>query len=186
MNYGLKKTKTKTMKKKSVLVAVIVAFTMSSETIRHVPKTVPEIDKHVKLIEKEEIVDSTVLTKELLVEYIQKLDIPHPEIAYSIACLESGLISDLCKSNNNLFGMKQPGVRPTTSLGRKRGFASFKTWYHSVDDYKLFLEFTNGHKKSREEYLNYLDQSYAHPGYTKHLAKFFDEYHEIKNLKNKK
>lgn len=175
------------MKKKTVLVAIIVAFTMSSETVGHVSlKKSPQPFKHTKLIEREIEVDSTVLTKELLVGYIQKLDIPHPEIAYSIACLESGLISDLCKSNNNLFGMKQPGVRPTTSLGRKRGFASFETWYHSVDDYKLFLEFTNGHKKSREEYLNYLDQSYAHPGYTKHLAKFFDEYHEIKNLNNKK
>lgn len=165
---------------------MVTLFTMSSETIRHVPRTVPEINKHIKLIEKEEIVDSTVLTKELLVEYIQKLDIPHPEVAYSIACLESGLCSNLCKTNNNLFGMKQPGVRPTTSLGRKRGFASFETWYHSVDDYKLFLEFTNGHKKSREEYLNYLDQNYAHPGYTKLLEKFFNEYHEVKNLNNKK
>ena len=169
------------MKKKTVLVAIVVAFTMSSETVRHVSlKKSPQPFKHPKIIEREIEVDSTVLTKELLVGYIQKLDMPHPEIAYSIACLESGLISNLCKSNNNLFGMKQPGVRPTTSLGRKRGFASFATWYHSVDDYKLFLEFTNGHKKSREEYLNYLDQSYAHPGYTKHLAKFFDEYHEIK------
>ena len=175
------------MKKKTVLVAIIVAFTMSSETVGHVSlKKSPQPFKHAKLIERKIEVDSTVLTKELLVGYIQKLDIPHPEVAYSIACLESGLISDLCKSNNNLFGMKQPGVRPTTSLGRKRGFASFETWYHSVDDYKLFLEFTNGHKKSREEYLNYLDQSYAHPGYTKHLAKFFDEYHEIKKLNNKK
>lgn len=159
---------------------MVTVFTMSSETIRHVPKDVPHVDKHIKLIEKEEMVDSTVLTKELLVEYILKQDIQHPEIAFSIACLESGLCSNLCKSNNNLFGMKQPGVRPTTSLGRKKGFASFKTWYHSVDDYKLFLEFTNGHKKSREEYLSYLDQFYAHPGYTRHLRKFFDEYHEIK------
>lgn len=174
------------MKKKVILLSMVTLFTMSSETIRHVPKTIPEIDKHIKLIEKEEIVDSTVLTKELLVGYIQKLDIPHPEVAYSIACLESGLCSNLCKTNNNLFGMKQPGIRPTTSLGAKRGFASFKTWYHSVDDYKLFLEFTNGHKKSRKEYLNYLDQNYCHAGYSDKLDDFFDEYHEIKKLNNKK
>jgi len=147
--------------------------------------------KHVKLVKKvikdtTEVVvtvavDSSKLNKELLVSYILKQDIKHPEIAYSIAMGESGICSNLFKSNNNLFGMKHPGVRPTKSLGRKNGFASFKSWQQSVQDYKLYLEFVGGHEMSKAQYLSHLDNNYAHRGYSSYISKFFNEFYVLKD-----
>ena len=126
-------------------------------------------------------VDSTLLTKELLVSYLLHKKIQHPEVAYAIIRQESNMCSNLFKSNKNLFGMRHPGVRPTKSLGSKKGFAHFEKWQHSVEDYKLYLEFVGGHEMSKNQYLSHLDRNYAHPGYSSHISKFFDEFHEIKN-----
>jgi hypothetical protein len=124
-------------------------------------------------------VDSTLLTKELLVSYLLHKKIQHPEVAYAIIRQESNLSSNLFKTNNNLFGMRHPGVRPTKSLGRKNGFAHFESWQNSVEDYKLYLEFVQGHQMTREQYLSHLDRYYAHPGYSSHLKKHFDEYAQL-------
>lgn len=126
-------------------------------------------------------IDSSKLNKELLVSYILEKNIPHPEVAYAIVRQESNMCSKLFKSNNNLFGMKHPGVRPTKSLGRKNGFAHFEKWQHSVDDYKLYLEFVGGHKISKQAYLIHLDRNYAHAGYSNYLDNYFEEYFQIKN-----
>jgi len=125
--------------------------------------------------------DGSLLTKELLVNYILEQKIPHPEVAYAIIRQESNLSSNLFKTNNNLFGMKHPGVRPTKSLGRKNGYAHFESWQHSVLDYKLYLEFVQGHKMTKEQYLHHLDRNYAHVGYSTYISKFFDEFDTLKN-----
>jgi hypothetical protein len=125
-------------------------------------------------------VDSSKLDRELLVSYILEKNIHHPEIAYAIVRQESNMCSNLFKTNNNLFGMRHPRVRPTKSLGSKKGFAHFESWQHSVLDYKLYLEFVGGHEMSKNQYLSHLDRNYAHPGYSSHISKFFDEFHEIK------
>ena len=129
-------------------------------------------------------IDSSKLNRELLVSYILEKNIPHPEVAYAIVRQESNMCSKLFKSNNNLFGMKHPGVRPTKSLGRKNGFAHFEKWQHSVDDYKLYLEFVNGHKISKPAYLKHLDQNYAHEGYSEYLDNYFEEFNSIKDSLN--
>jgi hypothetical protein len=168
--------------KKKILMISVAAFVLTSETVMHYPQPVKKYaPKPIKLVEKVEPIDSTVLTKELLVDYILKKDIAHPEVAYAIVRLESNMCSDLYKHNKNLFGMKHPGVRPTKSLGRKSGFAHFEKWQHSVEDYKLYLEFVGGHEMSKDQYLSHLDRNYAHPGYSSLITKFFDEFHEIKN-----
>jgi len=131
-----------------------------------------------------EVIDSTNLTKELLVKFVLSEKIAHPEIAYAIVRQESNLCSDLFKKNKNLFGMRQPGVRPTLSIGRKSGFASFEKWQHSVLDYKLYLEFVGGHTMTREQYLAHLDRSYAHRGYSNYIRLHFEEFELIaKSLK---
>ena len=168
------------MKKKIVLISAL-AFFISSETVMHYPQQVKKVDRPLKLIEKVESIDSTVLTKDMLVEYILTQDIAHPEIAYAIIRQESNMCSELFKSNKNLFGMRQPGVRPTMSKGPKYGFASFEKWQHSVLDYKLYLEFVGGHKMTRDSYLSHLDRNYAHKGYSTHIIKFFDEFYSYAN-----
>jgi hypothetical protein len=124
-------------------------------------------------------VDSSKLDRELLVSYILEKNIHHPEIAYAIVRQESNMCSNLFKTNNNLFGMRHPGVRPTKSLGSKKGFAHFESWQHSVLDYKLYLEFVQGHQMTREQYLSHLDRNYAHVGYSEYLGKYFREYQEL-------
>ena len=53
--------------------------------------------------------------------------------------LESGhLKSFLCEENNNLTGMKHPRVRETTSLGKKNGYAHYKSWVQCVKDIYLW------------------------------------------------
>jgi hypothetical protein len=138
-----------------------------------------KVTKVVKLVEKKQSIDSTILTKELLVNVIMDSKIPHPEIAYSIARLESNLCSHLAKENKNLFGMRHPGIRPTLSKGSKNGFASFTKWQDSVRDYKLYLEFAGGQSMDKEEYLAYLDRNYCQPGYSSQLRDFFDEFQEL-------
>jgi len=128
-----------------------------------------------------ESIDSSLLTKELLVSYLLHKKIHHPEVAYAIIRQESNMCSNLFKTNNNLFGMRHPRVRPTKSLGSKKGFAHFEKWQHSVLDYKLYLEFVGGHKMTRAQYLLHIDRSYAHAGYSTYISKFFDEFHALKN-----
>lgn len=131
-----------------------------------------------------ELIDSSLLTKELLVSYLIHKKIHHPEVAYAIIRQESNMCSKLFKSNNNLFGMRHPGVRPTKSLGSKFGFAHFESWQHSVLDYKLYIEFVNGHKLDKDDYLRHLDVNYAHIGYSKHLFAYFNEFENIKDSLN--
>jgi hypothetical protein len=138
-------------------------------------KEIKAVKKVIKDTTEVVAVDSSKLDKELLVNYILKQDIKHPEIAYSIIMTESGMCSNLFKSNNNLFGMKHPGVRPTKSLGRKNGFAHFEKWQHSIQDYKLYLEFVGGHMMSQQQYLLHLDRNYAHRGYSSYITKFFEQ-----------
>lgn len=162
----------------TIVVLLVSSYSKSNEETTVVRKVIKDTTEVVKIT-----IDSTKLNKELLIEYLLHIDIEHPEVAYAIARLESNMCSDIFKSNKNLFGMKHPGVRPTLSKGPNRGFASFDKWQQSVLDYKLYLEFVGGHKMTREQYLDHLDRNYAHTGYSSHIRKFFDEFHEYKQSK---
>jgi flagellum-specific peptidoglycan hydrolase FlgJ len=58
------------------------------------------------------------------------------------AHVESGnWLKPIFTAYNNMFGMKQPSVRQTTSLGpTPTGFASFRSAWDSIRDYLLWLE----------------------------------------------
>lgn len=158
------------------LVMLIVGYPQKETTKKKIyPKITLKKEKRI------EPIDSTNLTKELFVKFILSKNIAHPEVAYAIARQESNLCSDLFKKNNNLFGMKHPGVRPTLSVRRSFGFASFEKWQHSVLDYKLYLEFVGGHEMTRDQYLDHLDRSYAHRGYSNYIKLYFEEFNQIKN-----
>lgn len=164
-----------------VVIATVVASLMSSgKSDKKIVVKKPPIEDTTEVI----TIDSSKLNRELLVSYILEKNISHPEIAYAIVRQESNMCSDLFKSNNNLFGMRHPGVRPSKSLGSKKGFAHFEKWQHSVEDYKLYLEFVNGHTMNRKQYLSHLDRNYAHVGYSNHLDKYFEEFNSIKDSLN--
>lgn len=94
-------------------------------------------------------------------EYLEELNVPHPDIVYAQAVLETGnFTSHIFKSNNNLFGMKVATIRPTTNIGEEDGHAAFKHWRHSVVDYALYSSCYLT-KMTRVEYLDYLSKRYA-------------------------
>lgn len=128
-----------------------------------------------------DISDTIKLTEEIFVKYLINMNIKHPEVAYAIAKQESGFGSNLFKTNNNLFGMRHPALRPTKSLGRKFGYAYFEHWKHSIEDYKLYFEYVGGHKMNKQKYLWHLQNNYASITYVKHISKHFNDFYIIKN-----
>jgi len=164
----------------TVMFVMIAVFTTGLVSLgKSENKKIKVVKKVIKDTTDVVAVDSSKLDRELLVSYILEKNIHHPEIAYAIVRQESNMCSNLFKTNNNLFGMRHPRVRPTKSLGSKKGFAHFEKWQHSVLDYKLYLEFVGGHKMTRAQYLLHIDRSYAHAGYSEYLGKYFKEYQEL-------
>lgn len=128
----------------------------------------------------------TTFSKELFINYLNQTNIKYPEIVYAQAILETGNFSSkLFRNNNNLFGMKKIGNRPTASKGSKDGYAYFETWKKSVLDYAIYqsLYLKN---KSKEEYYNYLSTVYATDStYITKIKLIELEYNDIKKNNNR-
>lgn len=122
------------------------------------------ITKTNNLIPKYDLENNSI-TNELLYFKIKTSGILFPEVVYSQALIESGnFSSEVFVCTNNLFGMKQPKVRDTYSLGKSNlGYASYFSWKSSVDDYKLWQDraLRNKTLKTQKEYLEYLGRVYA-------------------------
>lgn len=78
--------------------------------------------------------------------YVARLQTPSVRVTARIPMAQSvlesgdGWTSNLAVNANNIFGMKQPQVRATTSLGPSAsGFATFASKYSAIRDYILFL-----------------------------------------------
>ena len=74
--------------------------------------------------------------------------------------------------------MKKAKVRPTTSLGTKRGHAYYKNWEASVEDYAYYQAYKGlSNIDSDEEYYNVLAQiGYAEdPNYILKVKKLAEE-----------
>jgi uncharacterized FlgJ-related protein len=86
-----------------------------------------------------------------------------PDIVFAQAVLESGgFTSRLTQKNNNIFGMRNPMKRTTTSVGSYHGYAIYESWRESIEDYYLFQKMLfSTHKFTRASYLNYLDKYYS-------------------------
>jgi len=117
--------------------------------------------------------DLGMLTKENLWLTIKAMDIMYPEIVFAQAILETGHFkSQNCQQSNNLFGMMMPNVRETVAIKKnKQGFAVYKTWMYSVQDYALYQAYIMRNKKmTRLQYLSYIDRKYSESkGYAKKL-----------------
>ena len=137
----------------------------------------------------EEKVDTVFVRKEeefsrkKLKEYIDFLNIKHPDIVYAQAVLESGNFkSKLFLSQNNMFGMKQSYQRANTSSGNINNYASYSNWRQSVLDYALY-QASYLRKLDREQYFNYLDKNYAEDsGYSLKLREIIKRYEEKEAL----
>lgn len=101
-------------------------------------------------------------SEESLKEYILELNIKFPDVVLAQSRLESGgYKSQLFRTNNNLFGMKKATSRPSTNKGVENGYAYYDNWKQSVVDYALYQAAYLSDIKSRDEYLQYLQQRYA-------------------------
>jgi hypothetical protein len=107
-------------------------------------------------------IQNDYFTESKLIAYIKDLNLKFPHIVLAQAKLESGNYkSFLFKNNNNLFGMRNPSVRVSTSKGSKYGYAYYDSWRESVLDYAFFSVTYVNNLSSEESYYNYLKTVYA-------------------------
>ena len=154
-----------------VMSALIINLAMTPAQKKAIAK---KIDPKPKYIPK---LDST-FSQEALVEYVYSLNVRFPHIILAQAHLESGkFTSRIFVNNNNLFGMRQARLRPTTNKGSRNGFAKYDHWRDSVMDYILYYAVYMHRFKTEEAYYAYLDGSYAdNPHYSKLIRKIAESY----------
>lgn len=103
-------------------------------------------------------------------QYLMELNVKFPDVAFAQAKLETAnFTSKIFKENNNLFGMRRSSARPTTSSEVESGYASYKNWRLSVQDF-CFFNAKYLSDLSKEDYLDYLGKNYAEdPSYSKKI-----------------
>jgi flagellum-specific peptidoglycan hydrolase FlgJ len=157
------------MKLKNIFLGVIAIFIVSSFFIGQLSIAEIELDEKesvsydilsdknkeidslisiVRLFSKEnsELKDSIgsilTFTPSNVKRFLSYYDVLHEDIVYNQSLLETGMFSsELLFSNNNLFGMKNPYSRATTSLGSRNGHAEYTNYIESIKDYKIFQDY---------------------------------------------
>lgn len=95
-------------------------------------------------------------------DYLLELKIKFPNIAIAQSKIETGNYqSSIFKESHNLFGMKEPNVRPTTAIGTMRNHAIYKDWRSSCIDYALWQARFCSKISTEDEYITYLGSVYA-------------------------
>lgn len=143
------------MSKKLLVIAIlfsviIMLFSFNSNT------------KEITTTENEVVLTHDTLEfRDSVFNYIQELNIKHPEIVFKQAQIESGNFSSkVFRENNNMFGMRVPFRRANTVIGENRGYAVYESWKHSVIDYALYQMYS-AKNLSKEEYIKFLAKNYA-------------------------
>ena len=113
---------------------------------------------------------NNTFSEEALIKEIKRLPFKYKDIILAQAIIESGHYkSPLFKEGRNLFGLREARSRATTAKGTVLNHAEYDNWKESVLD-RLIYEVKYLDKLNREQYLKYLDKSYAQAdGYDKSL-----------------
>lgn len=116
-------------------------------------------------------------SEELLLEYLEEINIGYPEVVFAQAKLESGNFSSVIfKENHNLFGMKKSYQRPNTCIGVNRNHAEYTNWKMSVLDYAIYQAKYLSRVRSQDEYIKVICASYAEdPNYEQKIRKIVSE-----------
>ena len=180
LTYNIKKI-LKTKKRKILTTFIILLGLFSISNTKPINKQLVYNREELKIEDTLKQIDEDTNEFSIInfVRYLDEINMPHPEVAFAIAKQESGFCSKLFITNNNLFGMRHPRVRETTSLGKKNNFAYYSDWKSSVYDYYLYVTYANGHNKTRNQYLRYIDNVYASSGYSDCITKHFPAYYKI-------
>ena len=154
-----------------VMLALIINLSMTPEQKKAIAIKIDPKPKYIPRL------DST-FSQKALVKYVYSLNVRFPHIILAQAHLESGkFTSGIFIKNNNLFGMRQARLRPTTNKGSVNGFAKYDHWRDSVMDYILYYAVYMHKYKTEDAYYNYLDRAYAeNPNYSKLIRKIAESY----------
>ena len=103
----------------------------------------PNIDKELSIrINELHTIKYSSFTYDNFIKYLEYRNVEYIDIMVKQAILETGYFTSLVfTSNNNLFGMRHPRVRPTLSLGSNLNHAKYNHWTDSVEDYILWKEY---------------------------------------------
>lgn len=118
---------------------------------------------------------NTEPTIDSIYSILVSIDAWYPEYIVAQAVIESGhFTSEIYRTNNNLFGMKQVSKRSTTQTGKRTNkptYGHYENWQLSVID-RVLLDMHNfSQKPTREEY-------------EKSLTKYAEDPEYISKLKN--
>ena len=139
-----------------------------------------EYEKELLIISLEE--ERNSFSRDKLVEELKRLNVKYPHIVMAQAIIESGNFkSRIFKENNNLFGMKEAGVRVNTAVGTQHGHAYYSNWMELMYDYAFNQSRYLGNIKSEQQYFSYLGNSYAEAD---HYVKTLKTVIERENLKS--
>lgn len=111
-----------------------------------------------KFLTKEQSIEFQSLTQPFSVRLFQEalnVYVLYPKTAMAQAKLETGnFTSNIWKENHNAFGMHQPKVRQTLSIGENRHCAKYYNWLDSVKDYRMFQDYWISKGKPQGEILS--------------------------------
>lgn len=158
----------KKVPKRYILVVFLFIGVFGYHIGKFVHNRVPKIEREELLVMLNESENKEFSSKRLY-EYLKDINVKFPEIVFAQAVLETGgFQSDVFRSNNNIFGMKEAKRRPTLSKGTELNHAYYDSWKESVIDYALYQSLFLSDLKTPEQYYEYLSKNYAEdPNYVK-------------------
>ena len=128
--------------------------------------TLDTIESKVQIINLQKERDR--FSKDKFVEELKNKGVKFPHIVMAQAIIESGLgRSEIFKSNNNLFGMREAKSRMTTCAGSKNNFAYYKKWQDGIVDMAFFQCTYLNNIDTEDKYYLFLSAHYAEsPNYS--------------------
>lgn len=123
------------------------------------------------------VMDPGEFRENVLVEEIDRLNLPFPHITLAQAKLESGNYSSrIFKESHNLFGMREAKVRINLAVGTQYAHAYYRNWRESLLDY-AFWSATYAYKcKTEKQFYQLLEAQYAEaPNYVESLKRIIEE-----------
>ena len=144
-----------------LFLAITYYTTYNVATQKAVAKSMTNMSYEQKVLIVNEI-SKNEFSKEAVVEELKRLNVKYPHIVLAQALIESGHFqSNIFRSNNNLFGMKEAKQRTTTARGTNLGHAYYDNWKESILDYAIFQSAYLRDLNTEEQYLSYLGANYA-------------------------
>lgn len=154
-----------------LVVVIIVTMGITLSILINRTDDIRLISQETKTIIINESLKEKAFSPAKLKSYLLELNIKFPHIVYAQARLESGNFkSEVFKTNNNLFGLKEARKRPTTAKGTEFNHAFYESWQESVVDYAFYSATYLNEIKSEGQYFEYLGKNYAEdPNYVNKL-----------------